>query len=68
MLTRITIVTTIIAFTAAVSNSKTLGHPPTHKAGVEIESCIPDVPPELPEVTVIALHDEAEFEYIPAAE
>jgi len=38
------------------------------QVGVEVESCIPDIPPSQPEVTVIALHDEAEFEFIPVSE
>jgi len=74
MLIRITLITAIIASTAAFSSSKTLGGTSDYlvsnyeEPGIESESCIPDVPPTLPEVVVIALHEEAEFEFIPAGE
>jgi len=74
MLIRITLIAAVIASTAAFSSSKTLGGTPDQltsnqtQPGIESESCIPDVPPVLPEVVVIALHDEAEFEFIPAGE
>ena len=66
MLIRIITVTSIISFTAVTSE------PSSHNTETPVAIVTPvldEVEVEYaPDVVVIALHDEAEFEFIPAAE